>query len=184
MTYTTTGSIGTTGISGSPIVSFQGVTDGSLTTGMPFDLGTLVVTPPVSGPWPTYNEAPFQINFTVDTVNGSPVMSGQTSFTIGGSVYTSPGLGLIAQLDVFAPFKGSPDQEHPAVSPIIFQIGSNTLDLYPAVSLFNLGQAGSAGGPVTVQGEVDALNTPEPSTLLIFVVCGAVAIVRRARRGA
>jgi hypothetical protein len=112
MTFTTTGSIGPTGIDGSPIVSFHGVTDGTLTTGTPFDLGTLVVTPPTSGAWPTYANAPLQINVTVDSVNGLPVATGQASFTI------------------------------------------------------------------------DALNTPEPSTLLIFLVCSTVAIVRRARRGA
>jgi hypothetical protein len=37
--YDTSGSIGTAGISGTPVVSFQGVRDGTLTTGQPFSLG-------------------------------------------------------------------------------------------------------------------------------------------------
>ncbi len=74
-TYTTTGSIGTTGITGTPDVSFQGVSDGTLTTGQPFSLGQFVVTTPPDGGTTTY-ETPFQITVTVTSaveIRCSPV---------------------------------------------------------------------------------------------------------------
>jgi PEP-CTERM motif len=181
MTFTTTGPIGTTGVDGAPMLSFEGVTSGSLTTGTPFNLGTLVISPPTTGAWSTYAETPFQINVTIDSLNGQPLTNGPASFAIDGAINTTTNQGLQASLNIFAPASGSTSDSFPADSPILFQIGTSSFDLYPTASLFNLGQAGSANTPVTVRGEVDALNTPEPSTFLIFGMVGAVALLRRSR---
>ncbi len=87
-TYSTTGSIGTVGIVGTPIVTFQGVTDGSLTTGQPFSVGQFIVTPQAGGATTTYG-TPFQITFNVTSANGDPALPNATPITLDGSLVTN-----------------------------------------------------------------------------------------------
>ena len=87
-TYTTAGTIGTTGITGTPDVSFQGVSDGTLTTGQPFSLGQFVVTPPTGGGTTTYAMTPFQITFTVTNASGDPALPQETPITLSGDLDT------------------------------------------------------------------------------------------------
>ena len=69
--YSTTGTIGTEGMTGSPVISFQGVDDGALTTGgTPFKLGDFFVSQPEGGSTTTYDFTPFNMTLTVKAING------------------------------------------------------------------------------------------------------------------
>ncbi len=87
-TYNTTGTIETTGISGTPVVSFVGVSGGTLTTGQPFSLGQFIVTPPPDGGTTTYGVTPFQIKFTVTDASGDPALPKETPITLNGVLDT------------------------------------------------------------------------------------------------
>jgi len=86
-TYNMTGSIGTTGIVGTPDVTFQGVTNGSLTTGQLIALGQFIVNPQAEGAQATYT-TPFQITFTVTGASGDPALPGSTPVTVDGALIT------------------------------------------------------------------------------------------------
>ena len=131
-TYSTVGTIGTTGITGTPDVSFQGVSNATLTTGQPFDLGQFVVTTPPGGGTTTYG-TPFQITLTVTNASGDPALASATpidikgyleSELIGGKWTTVAGFNFTG-----TPRVGAPPQE--ALSYWISEGGHIAYQLYP-----------------------------------------------------
>ncbi len=90
--YGTTGTIESGGEVGAPAISFQGVGDGTLTTGgTPFDLGRFVVTSSTDGSSTIYHDTPFEISFLAKSIDGAPaggpppvVIRGWLDGTVGG----------------------------------------------------------------------------------------------------
>src|SRR5438874_1222766 len=52
--FNTTGSVDSFGVTGTPVVTYQGVSNGSMTTGSPFSLGHFQIATPPSGTTSTY----------------------------------------------------------------------------------------------------------------------------------
>ena len=83
-TFGTTGTVGTDGVAGTPVVSFQGIDDGTLTTGTPFDLGRLVISALPQGASTTYTNTPFEIAFQTHTADGGVTSPNETPIAFSG----------------------------------------------------------------------------------------------------
>jgi hypothetical protein len=173
-TYSTSGTIGTAGLSGTPVFSFQGVSDRTLTTGQPFDLGQFVTTGPPSASGTTYVNTPFHITFTVQTLNGvatspngSPVvLDGWLNGTL--SPNTTPFAHIYINTLAFSPEDGPPFPTNIApftTGSYVSYLSVLSQDLYkPIHAELNLVE-----------------SVPEPGTILIFGMVGA-ALTRYRRR--
>lgn len=178
MTYSTAGSIGTTGISGPNVISFVPESSGTITTPSAFSLGTFVVGYLPPGQMTSYDHTPFSISYTAEKVNDQLPSANETPITIRGflnGTVTGP-----SQSDVVATFS-------PIDKPT-FLTGAylNSLSvLDPQVSLV---PSTTNFGRTTAQGHlrVSAAPVPEPSTAALFVVAIAGLGLRHRlrRRGA
>lgn len=179
-TYTTMGTIGSTGIDGTPIVSFQGVSNGSLTTGQPFSLGEFVVASQPGGATTTY-DTPFQITFTVTNASGDPALPQATPVTLDGVVSTNS-IGLVAAFLVGAepagPLIGGLSPK--ALPSFIREGGSIAYALYPTSTQITLEPTSQNGGVFEVQGQLDPLNVPEPTPLAMLLAVGTILALKRA----
>ena len=180
-TYSTTGTIGTTGITGAPDVSFQGVTNGTLTTGHSFSLGKLVLTPPSDGGTTTYGATPFQITFTVTNSSGDPALAGETPITLRGILDTflngtTPGQTVAIFLATSPPSPGTPYYN---AYTYWLNLGSSTVyGLYPIQSPTLVPSTQDPGG-VDVLAQMDEYATPEPSALTTLAVAMLGLIIKR-----
>ena len=163
--FSTSGTIGSTGMIGPQVVSYRGTADGTLSTNIPIgSLGEFVVQPVPAGQTTTYNRTPFDIVVALKSVNGIPATA-PAPIEIKGWLYGtvsgegSSNLGYI--LNYAPPLYPS------IVAP--FQIG-NTLYRLDQVDLVDGRLRTAQNGAVT---EFPAmLNTtevvPEPTILTMF----------------
>ncbi len=184
ITFSTTGTVGTQGITGTPVVSFQGVSGGTLTTGSPFDLGQFAIANLPAGASTTYDHTPFELTFKVLSVNGVAVSPNETPITIPGWLYGSLDSGASIRLvagagDFIMPVDGLPFGT--IVPP--FVTGSYTNYLLQI----------SGDATLPIQAELNqTYSIPEPSTVAFFASSIALAwmgwfrsarsVDRRARR--
>jgi PEP-CTERM motif len=139
----------------------------------------MTVAPPADGAWAQgYTYTPFEINITINTVDGQPMTNGPASFTIDGTLGASEGSGAYLSLDLWKQPGGI---QVPAVTYRFFQYGTSVFELEPAAGQWTIFEQ-PVGASFTIPAEVDAVSTPEPSTLLIFGAVGAVALLRLSRR--
>jgi len=157
---------GSVGIVGAPVISFQGVSNGTLVAGQPFNLGQFVVSTMPDGTSTTYNHTPFQIAFTEQTINGAAPSPNGTPVVLdgwlSGTVNAHSPLELQLGLNGFdIPVQGTP---FPMTIPA-FQAGNNLnylLVLSPD-STDNM-----------LQAQLNMVQSvPEPGAILVF---GAVAV--------
>src|SRR3954470_16358952 len=71
ITYNTIGSVDSFGVTGTPVVSFQGTPNGTMATGSAFSLGHFQISAPPAGTTSTYLNIPYQILFKVESLGGS-----------------------------------------------------------------------------------------------------------------
>jgi hypothetical protein len=186
--YVTSGTIESGGVAGAPAISFQGVGDGTLTTGgTPFDLGRFVVATPTDGSSTIYRNTPFEISLLPSSIDGAPavgtspiVIQGWLNGTVGG-----PGAsGVVMNFNSIPGLPGDDGMPHdyPSIAPP-FVLGS-TMNF--------LGWAGDAPGLLPTSGSSDLQGViisvlpqpaPEPSTFLIFACAAGLSIVLRNRPG-
>ncbi len=165
---------GPVGIDGMPVISFQGVNNGTLTDGQPFSLGQFVVAPMPAGTSTTYTNTPFQIAFTEHTVNGaapSPnatpvVLDGWLSGTVSANSSSDIHIGINS---VLIPVQGT---AFPITIPA-FRAGDYQNYLYIV----------SAGGTYSpIEAELNLVQSvPEPGAIVIFGLVG-VALIHYHRR--
>jgi hypothetical protein len=180
MQYSTSGTIDSTGISGTPVISFNSVQNGSFTAPSAFSLGTFQVAALPKGATTTYNNTPFHITYLTNlvdgvapTVNGTPVvLSGTLNGTVTGG----------SQSNVTATFSPS---ELPAFATGNFK---NTLDLLDSpVSLVpsttNNGLT-TAQATIIVQSITPPSAAAEPTSAAIFLAALAGLGLRRRFRPA
>ncbi len=181
-TYSTTGTIGTTGIDGTPILSFQGVTNGSLTVGQPFSLGNFIVATPAGGGTTTY-ETPFQITLNVTASTGDPALPSATPVVLDGVISTESIGGKPTLEAMFGSVNiltvGAPASE--AYTHFLSEGGSIAYGLYPTSTLVNLDATSQNGGIIGAPAELDSLlqTVPEPAPLVIAAFAGVMFFVRR-----
>ncbi len=182
-TYTTTGLTETFTTEGSPVVSFQGVSKGTLTTGEPFSLGNFIVSEPPGGANPSF-AAQFQITFTATGASGDPSLPAATPVTMNGNITTynnydgTTGLSLVASFNFTSiPTVGGQPLSWRAYS--INEDGSPAYSLYPTTALIALDPTSQNGGVFNVQAELDVVSTPEPTPLAMLAAVGLMLSVRQ-----
>lgn len=140
-TFSTSGTVGTTGIMGTPVVTFQGVDSGAMITGVPFSLGQFVVAFPSGGASTSYDGTPFEIAYRTETVEGGMPTPNQTPVVLHGWLYGKVGGDglprLIATFDQGIQ-PADPKHYHPYPAPP-FQIGSFSNTLYINNYKYNIG---------------------------------------------
>lgn len=169
LAYSTDGSsIGTTGVSGTPVISFIH-TVGAVMSPSNLSFGKFEVAAPASGQTTTYTNTPFTINLTAAPMDGSttaPVLPTSPLITLtgvlNGTVSSSNQSNVVATFNPLA----STD----------FTTGNyiNTLGL--PNSPLNLVPSTSNGGDTTAQAALSSVYitppppsaVPEPSTLALF----------------
>lgn len=179
MEYSTSGTIDSTGVTGTPVIGFNSVAGGAFTAPSSFSLGEFLVAALPNGVSTSYTNTPFHITYLtnkvdseVPTVNGTPItINGVLNGTVNGA----------SQSDVVATFDPS------SLSP--FQTGnfSNTLKLLD--SPLSLVPSTTNGGRTTAQAQiiVQAVNPPaipEPTSIAVFVTAIAGLFLRRRLRRA
>ncbi len=177
-TYSTTGSIGTTGIDGTPNVSFQGVSNGSLTTGQLFDVGQFIVTSQPGGATTTY-DTPFSIKFNVTSASGDPALPNATPITLDGLLTTSFVRGHATLEAMFQAPGPVFDGPYPQLVASL-TTGSVHYGLYLTPILVTLDPTSQNGGLFDLQGALEVLYTaPEPTPLVMLAAVGIVLALRR-----
>ncbi len=181
--YETSGSIGTTGITGTPgAITYTSLVGASFLSPSTLDLGAFQATPLAAGQTVTYDNTPFDIKFKVDNVDNSTgtVTPNQTPIDITGvlnGTATGPN-----QSSVTATFNTPSSTFATGLYTNTLQIANNPLSIVPSSS-FN--------GQTTVQGTLTTVVTPaapapEPSTIVLFAATIAGLGLRqrhRLRRG-
>jgi hypothetical protein len=178
MTYSTSGTVESAGVKGTGSVSFQGVSDGSLTTGSKFDLGHFVVSPAQDGSNTTYTQTPFDISLNIHSVDGSTSKITETPIIVQGWLNGSMNFSAVGNIIInynsvnIIPEAGPPFPT--TVQP--FQIGDFTGYLN-----VNLGNVYADGQPLVA--ELNLVQTvPEPGTLAIFACIAGFFVIQRRHR--
>lgn len=87
MNYSTSGSIDTTtGVTGSPVISFDSVQNNTFSSPSAFSLGQFVVANLPDGQSTTYTNTPFSITFLANTVDGATPSPNQTPIVVTGEL--------------------------------------------------------------------------------------------------
>jgi hypothetical protein len=176
--YSTYGSVDSFGVDGQPIVVYQGVQYGSLTTGGAFSLGQFSVASTSEGGSATYTDIPFQIALRVQSFDGSAPSPNQSPVVLQGTLSAVLTDGKIDSLTAkFPTYPSSSDDPPPYPSSIApFQIAGYN-------GFLNVTSSGDDG--VTIQAVLNVAPVPEPTSMLVFAAAtGLVALRARRRRGA
>jgi len=179
MSYSTSGSIDSTGVSGPGIISFVPVTNGEFSSPSSFSLGDFQVAALPTGQSTTYVNTPFHITYLANTVNGIAPDPNETPISVSGVINGTITGGN--QSSVQAKFDTVAD---PTFITGAFQNTLNILD-----SPLSLVPNSTNNGKTTAQAHIDSVETtvPEPTSIALFVTTLAGLGVRhrvRARRAA
>jgi hypothetical protein len=200
--YTTSMTLGDTGVTGPPLVAFWGVADHSITTPTPsppgmtmgpipagyqtsVPLGYFTVSRPADQSSTTYDHTPFVLSFRVNSVDGDPSGASPQNLLVpgylDGTVSSSQPSTLRAQFVVPLPLGTTASfaslggfRTGPLMNTLTFPLSDLTIPL--------------ASGPTNtiplLSGQlISALETPEPSSVVLFGLLGLGLIARRGRLG-
>jgi hypothetical protein len=160
MMYSTSGSIGMTGVTGANVISFIPEAASAFTTPSAFSLGTFVVGYLPPGAKTTYDKTPFTITYTALKVNGAEPTVNQSPVVISG--FLNGTVGGPSSSSVVATFSPISDSEFLTADYL------NKLSvLDPQVALV---PSTTNGGRTTAQAHlrVSAAPIPEPTTIALF----------------
>jgi hypothetical protein len=206
--YSTSIAIGGLGITGKPVVGFQGVTDGTVTTPTPYTpgmnlnpipagygsdvpIGYFTLTTPANGSSTTYDNTPFSLTFRVNSPSNDPAVpilsssgispssAAPTSFTIDGTLNGTVSSSQPSTLHATFTLYGLADSQYPEGVVGGFQTG-------PLQNLLTIPFSGSS---IPIGTMFDALpelsgvlistmEVPEPASGVLFALL-ALGLVRR-----
>jgi hypothetical protein len=180
--YSTSGTIDSTGVSGTPVISFNSVLNSSFEAPSSFSLGDFQVAALPAGQTVTYTNTPFHITALVNTVDGNAPDPNETplqvSGVLNGQVTGGNQSHVVAKFD---PISDSPFQTG-AFSNVL-SITDNPLTLVPSST--NSGQTSAqaflVSTPTTTPPPIST-TVPEPSSIALFLTTLAGLGVHRARR--
>lgn len=165
--YSTSGTVATAGLSGTPVFSIQGVTDGTLVTGQPFNLGQFVVDGPPSAAGTQYVNTPFYLTFTVQSINGVAPSPNDSPVTLDGWLNGKVPLNSTSEVHIFINTLNFDPEDGP---PFPRNIGPFITGSY--MNYLSLASGDDVYAPI--QAELNMVETvPEPSAFIIF---GVVAV--------
>lgn len=173
--YNTSGLIGSSGVTGTNVISFVPVSANSFTAPSTLSLGTFVVAALPAGQTTTYNHTPFAVSFGITTVNGVNVAANPPLLTVTGFLNgLLSGSNRSTVIAVFDPI-ANPNIK---VGPDFFvnlSLPSPQRTLVPSTTF---------GGQSTAEGFVTLFHeTPEPTAIALFIVASAgLGLVRLRRR--
>ena len=174
MSYATSGAIDTSGVNGTPVVSFNSVPSGQFTTPSSFSLGEFMVAALPSGVTTTYANTPFSITYLVNSVDGKSVDQSTIPIVLTGKINGS--VTGASQSDLMVSFDSKPIPEFltNGYSNTLVNLDSN-LTLVPSTT---------NGGRTTAQSlmVVSPVPVPEPASILIFGLGAAGLVWHRRRR--
>jgi len=175
ISYDTSGSIDTTGVTGSPVISFNSISGNSFNSPSGFSLGQFQVAPLQGTQSTTYVDTPFHITFLVSSVDGNKPSPNETPIQVNGVLNgTVTGGNQSSVVATFDPIS-NPKFMTGNFSNIL-SIPNNPLSLVPNSTL---------GGLTSAQANLQttAVNTPpaipEPTSVAMFLTTLAGLGVRR-----
>jgi len=179
ISYSTSGTVGLTGISGPNVISFNSVATGAYTAPSSFSLGEFLVAPLNNGITTTYDRTPFTITYLTTQVNGETPDPNETPITITGFLQGS--INGSSQSDVVATFNPITSDD--------FQTGGLDNHLTILDAAVSLVPSSTNGGRTTAQARnvvTEVPSVPEPASIAVFLTAIASVGLRRralARKG-
>ena len=177
MTYSTSGTIGTSGVNGAGTVSFEGVSDGTLTTGTKFDLGRFTARPAQDGSNTTFDQTPFEITLVLHSDTGSSNQYGDTTVSVkgflNGSLNTKFDKPLMTNFEAY----GTPPEYPP-----LFPTNVEPFPIGNFVGYLDIRTVYVDGQSIMVNLNVSQ-TVPEPGPIAVFACAiGFLVIQRRYRK--
>jgi hypothetical protein len=165
--YSTAGApIVTTGVSGTNVISFEGVQDAQIDPSSNLSLGSFQVSALPAGQTTTYDNTPFQISFNPISYGGTAI-SNSTPITISGTLNGQITGNYQSSVQVTI---------NPITSGSSFQLAGASSTLSVLQNDQKLLVPYSSGGVTTLEGIINTsgvLNpeapAPEPSTVALFL---------------
>ena len=200
LNYSTSMTITDIGVTGTPVVGFQGVSGGSVTTtatnpfgtilgpypngvGSAMPLGTFTFSPPPGQSPTVYTDTPFFLTVTVNSVNGDPSAAVPKSFLIEGFLYGTVSSSQTPLTTMSASFSrdSPPDGLYPrGVFGSFSSGGVDTILYVPSGGGSVFLHGGIPNGDFDILGvALGELEVPEPASLLLFAFLGLGLIGRR-----
>ncbi len=182
MNYSTSGQINSTGVTGSPVISFDSVQNNSFTSPSDFSLGQFVVAKLPEGQTATYTNTPFSITFLANTVNGQAPSPNESPIVVTGQLNGSvSGAGQSNVEAKFDPIKGSKFLTGSLSNTL--SIPNSPLSLVPSTT--NAGQTSAQAfltNSETPGGGGTTNQVPEPTSVALFLtVLGGIGLRQRLR---
>jgi hypothetical protein len=170
--YSVAGAIGSTGITGSNVVSFVPVQNAQIDPSSNIPLGEFSVAPLPNNQTTTYTNTPFSLTFVPTAFNGTTL--NETPLKINGTLNGSLTGAYQSSVQVmFDPLKNAGFSLLSGSSSVLNLLPNDQKLLVPS----------SAGGITTLEGQINSTGlptpSPEPSTIALFLsVIGGLGLRR------
>ena len=174
--FSTSGTVGLTGISGPNVISFNSVADGTFTAPSSFSLGEFLVGALPPGVSTTYTNTPFQLSYSALKINGETPTSNDTPVIMTGVLNgTVNGPSQSSVIATFDPITNPSFRTGDYLN--VLTIPGSTISLVPSTT---------NGGRTTAQGQLvaNASPIPEPASVAVFLTAIAGFGLHRRLRAA